>query len=272
MQDATADDVWVTSIEADTGGAYRFTDGQPRFKTKAGEPLGFTDPIPAAAIQFRVLSARCEWQLDGCNHRVWLLVLKGSLKLFSPGQTSRQFDSGSIVQWLVPARDITGLSAVAPDGAVVAVVHIDGLPEHATTVTGSSEAERGSVGLQGLDAVRTVDAEGGRSRSSLARLPCLPVSAHMHVTPVYALDAVQLVYAYGDLDYQWHQAPQRQFVLPLTGGMVVDSGHGDRNEILPGDIYLGEDVAGQGHITRARDSQARFSVFAHLAAGIAPVS
>ena len=66
------------------------------------------------------------------------------------------------------------------------------------------------------------------------------------------------------LDYDWHRAPQKQYVLPLTGGMRVENGKGGTHTVRPGDIYRGEDTHGRGHITRALDGQ-RFSIFAHLA-------
>ncbi len=80
-----------------------------------------------------------------------------------------------------------------------------------------------------------------------------------------ALAGYQFVFKPATLDHGDHRAPQRQFVLPLSGGMEVETSDGATQCIQPGDIYLGADTTGRGHKTRALDGQARLSIFVHLA-------
>lgn len=69
----------------------------------------------------------------------------------------------------------------------------------------------------------------------------------------------------GDYDYDWHNAPCRQFVLILEGGVEIEAGDGTRRIFRSGDILLTEDTTGRGHISRAINRQPRKSVFVTLA-------
>lgn len=64
-----------------------------------------------------------------------------------------------------------------------------------------------------------------------------------------------------DYDYTWHNAPERQYIVILEGGLDVEIGDGTRRRFGPGDILLAEDLAGQGHISRAVDGKPRRSLF-----------
>ena len=50
----------------------------------------------------------------------------------------------------------------------------------------------------------------------------------------------------------WHNAPQRRYVVPLSGRFEVEvSSDGTIKSFGPGDILLAEDTTGKGHKTRA---------------------
>lgn len=68
----------------------------------------------------------------------------------------------------------------------------------------------------------------------------------------------------GDYDYSWHNAPCRQFVLMLEGGVEIEVSDGSKRTLHAGDILLVEDVVGRGHISRAINGQPRKSVFVTL--------
>lgn len=48
----------------------------------------------------------------------------------------------------------------------------------------------------------------------------------------------------------FHNAPQRQFVITLTGAAEIEIGDGSKRVLDAGDILLADDVTGHGHITR----------------------
>jgi len=69
-----------------------------------------------------------------------------------------------------------------------------------------------------------------------------------------------------DYDYQWHNAPRRQFVIMLSGGGVeIEIGDGTKRRLYAGDVLLAEDTTGRGHISRAIDAEPRVSILVPLA-------
>ena len=68
----------------------------------------------------------------------------------------------------------------------------------------------------------------------------------------------------GDYDYDFHNAPRRQYVINLSGSVEIEVGDGTKRVLGPGDILLAEDTTGQGHISRAIDGQPRRSIFVTL--------
>ena len=68
-----------------------------------------------------------------------------------------------------------------------------------------------------------------------------------------------------DYPLTWHNAPQRQYVVMLSGGRIeIEVGDGGKRAFGPGDILLAEDTTGRGHISRALDSEPRVSLFITL--------
>ena len=67
-----------------------------------------------------------------------------------------------------------------------------------------------------------------------------------------------------DYDYNWHNAPERQYIIMLDGAVDVQIGDGTVRRFSTGDILLVEDVDGRGHKSRAVNNEARTSVFVTL--------
>ena len=68
----------------------------------------------------------------------------------------------------------------------------------------------------------------------------------------------------GDYDYDWHNAPRRQYVIMLDGDVEIEIGDGTKRIFRTGDILLAEDTTGQGHISRAVNGKPRKSIFITL--------
>ena len=62
-------------------------------------------------------------------------------------------------------------------------------------------------------------------------------------------------------DYDWHVAPQRQFIILLDGAIEIETSDGARRTFHGGDILLMEDTAGKGHRTRHVEPRERRSIF-----------
>lgn len=48
----------------------------------------------------------------------------------------------------------------------------------------------------------------------------------------------------------FHNAPQRQFVITLAGVAEIECGDGSKRRFGPSDILLADDTTGHGHVTR----------------------
>ncbi len=68
-----------------------------------------------------------------------------------------------------------------------------------------------------------------------------------------------------DYEVDFHNAPRRQYVVVLEGTLEIEVGDGTTRRLGPGDILLGEDTTGQGHITRAVGGKPGRSLFIPLA-------
>ena len=95
----------------------------------------------------------------------------------------------------------------------------------------------------------------------------IPLEDRGRVGRVSALvPATGLIFRETDGDYalDFHNAPRRQYVINLDGGVEIETGDGTRRRLAPGEILLAEDTTGRGHISRALGGQARRSLFVTL--------
>ncbi|MBK6659277.1 MAG: cupin domain-containing protein [Proteobacteria bacterium] len=59
------------------------------------------------------------------------------------------------------------------------------------------------------------------------------------------------------LDQDWHPAPNRQFVIVLSGRLEVEVAGGARREWGAGEVFMADDTRGQGHLTRVLEGPVR---------------
>jgi hypothetical protein len=64
-----------------------------------------------------------------------------------------------------------------------------------------------------------------------------------------------------DYDYDWHNAPERQYIVLIDGNIEIEVSDGEIRRFRGGDILLVEDTTGRGHRTRTTDGKSRQSVF-----------
>jgi len=67
-----------------------------------------------------------------------------------------------------------------------------------------------------------------------------------------------------DYDYDWHQAPRRQYVILLDGHIEIEVSDGNKRRFQGGDVLLVEDTEGKGHRTSTIDGKRRRSIFVTL--------
>lgn len=65
-------------------------------------------------------------------------------------------------------------------------------------------------------------------------------------------------------DYDFHNAPQKQYILLLNGGIEIETSLGEKRQFQSGEVLLVEDTTGKGHRTRNLKPEKRTSVFITL--------
>ncbi len=50
--------------------------------------------------------------------------------------------------------------------------------------------------------------------------------------------------------FDWHNAPQPQYIIYLEGEVEIEIGSGEKRVFKPGDILFATDLTGSGHITK----------------------
>jgi len=65
-------------------------------------------------------------------------------------------------------------------------------------------------------------------------------------------------------DYDFHNAPQRQYIILLDGDIEIETSLGEKRTFGSGEILLVEDTEGKGHKTRNLTPVRRKSVFITL--------
>jgi uncharacterized cupin superfamily protein len=62
-------------------------------------------------------------------------------------------------------------------------------------------------------------------------------------------------------DYDWHHAPQKQWIVLLDGEISIETGDGQTRRFRGGDLLLVEDMQGKGHKTKQLSPGIRRSLF-----------
>jgi hypothetical protein len=54
---------------------------------------------------------------------------------------------------------------------------------------------------------------------------------------------------------EWHPAPRRQYVIPVSGRVEIELADGKKIPLEPGRVILAEDITGKGHLSRCLGPQ-----------------
>jgi uncharacterized cupin superfamily protein len=106
--------------------------------------------------------------------------------------------------------------------------------------------------------------EKGESNFEDVNIPLKDMGAIGYLSK--ARDVESLQFRQNDADYDWdfHNAPARQFIILLDGEIEITTSRGDVRTFSGGDILLVEDTHGKGHKTRNIKKQIRKSVFIRI--------
>lgn len=65
-------------------------------------------------------------------------------------------------------------------------------------------------------------------------------------------------------DYDFHNAPDRQYIILLDGGVEIETSLGEKRKFETDSILLVEDTVGKGHKTKNLENKTRKSIFIKL--------
>lgn len=251
------EEVHIQATVTDPDGTTRFTDETLPLDRSLG-PLRLTAPIPAVAMSFRWTPGSFDFDFHTAPRKRLVLVTEGALEITVGSGERRLFRPGDILC----TRDTWGQGhqsrAVDTQPFRSAFIALDDERQN-------DRRERMTPPYAGaIDFVHNKAYDDGTSYYEARTLPYVFGGTEGKETGEFPLTAFQFVNAPGDLDFDWHPAPQKQIVLALTGGLVMEYGDGTQVTVEPGGFLIGEDTHGPGHITRALQGAQRLSVFAHL--------
>ncbi|KMQ61905.1 hypothetical protein ACM40_06175 [Chryseobacterium sp. BLS98] len=75
---------------------------------------------------------------------------------------------------------------------------------------------------------------------------------------------LQLRKVSAEYNYDFHCAPQKQYIVLLDGGVEIETSLGEIRQFQTGEILLVEDISGKGHKTKNLEKKERTSIFIHL--------
>ena len=110
----------------------------------------------------------------------------------------------------------------------------------------------------------------GKTKVEEYEVPLNAQGRGTELSPSVAVKSLQFRRTSKDYDLDWHPAPNRQFVVTLSGESEIELEGGRKLRLGPGHILLAEDTTGQGHISRAIGSGDRISLFIPLADAAVP--
>jgi len=115
-----------------------------------------------------------------------------------------------------------------------------------------------------MKVIRVFTGPDGKSHFEDLDIPLIHSSAVGETSALQPATGLMFRHTDGSYDYDFHNAPRRQYVVNLRGGVEIEIGDGTKRLLGPGDILLAEDTTGQGHISRAIGGEPRDSLFITL--------
>jgi hypothetical protein len=104
----------------------------------------------------------------------------------------------------------------------------------------------------------------GESHFEDVEVPLIDRGGIGHISQLEGATGVVFRETDGDYDYDFHNAPRRQYVINLDAAVEIEVGDGTKRVLGPGEILLAEDTTGRGHISRSVDGRPRRSIFVTL--------
>jgi len=118
--------------------------------------------------------------------------------------------------------------------------------------------------VKSFHVTRIYTGDDGESHFEDVEIPMIDRGGVGQISELQGATGVAFRETGGDYDFDFHNAPRRQYVINLDASVEIETGDGTKRTLGPGDILLAEDTTGRGHISRAVDGGARRSIFVTL--------
>lgn len=115
--------------------------------------------------------------------------------------------------------------------------------------------------------VRVYSDEQGDSHFEEVALPLEDMGDIGQLSALFPAQGVYFREVAPSYDYDFHTAPQRQFIVLLDGEIEIETSLGEKRTFKGGEVLLMEDTTGKGHKTRNLLAQKRKSIFIVLGEG-----
>lgn len=115
--------------------------------------------------------------------------------------------------------------------------------------------------MEKMHYTRLYSDENGESRFEDAHIPLADAGAIGYLSDNISVSDICFRSNDADYDYDFHNAPQKQFIILLDGEIEITTSLGVKRNFSGGDIILVEDTMGKGHLTRNLTNRPRRSVF-----------
>jgi hypothetical protein len=243
------------------------TDGQSRFEeaavpfTAGGRGGSVAAPIPLSGMIFARLAPGFARAPHVAPRRQFVVTLAGAGEVGASTGETRRLEVGTVLL----VEDTTGhghtTRTAGPDDWHVLWLPLAGEPY---TPPAGAAAGTMSGGVAGNYTRLHATAEGESALEDVAVQPIvdgggLQASAFIPVT------SLNFRRSPPDYDNDWHNAPRRQFIVNLTGGVEIVLSDGSARRFGPGSIIRAEDLTGKGHISRHAGTGERLSFSVPLA-------
>jgi hypothetical protein len=106
--------------------------------------------------------------------------------------------------------------------------------------------------------------ENGNSRFENMIKPLIPAGEIGWLTAPEAVESIIFRKVIPDYNYDFHQAPARQYIIFLDGEIEIETSLGEIRQFKPGDVLLVEDTTGRGHRSKNLGPAVRKSIFVTL--------
>ena len=103
--------------------------------------------------------------------------------------------------------------------------------------------------------------ENGDSRFEEISLPLNDAGEIGRLSERYPASSVIFREVKSDYNYDFHNAPQKQYLVLIDGAIEIETSLGEKRQFQPGDVLLLEDTDGKGHRTKNLKQAVRRSIF-----------